>query len=115
MDIKHRVGLRIRAIRKRRGLTQEALGERAGRSADTISALERGKSLPSFETLERLAVELNVPIKDFFDFEDDDAASPKRAALVATITDVARSLTYDALEIAAAQIQTLARRTPPRA
>lgn len=79
MDTKTRVGLRIRAIRKSRNLTQEELGNLLERSVDAVSNLERGVSHPSFETLDRLSQALNVPVREFFEFEGGDEVSPKRA------------------------------------
>jgi transcriptional regulator with XRE-family HTH domain len=109
MGIKHRVGLRVQTIRKRRGLTQEQLAERIGRTMESVSALERGKNFPSLATLERLATTLDVPIRDFFDFDQSDAtASQKRTVLLAAVTDAVRALDDRQLRIAAAQIDALA-------
>ncbi len=46
METKKRVGLRIKAIRKAKGLTQEEMGALLGRSVDAISNLKRGVSHP---------------------------------------------------------------------
>jgi tetratricopeptide (TPR) repeat protein/transcriptional regulator with XRE-family HTH domain len=52
----HNVGSLLKRYRRASGLTQEALAERAGISADTISELERGVNLrPRQDTLDRLA------------------------------------------------------------
>ena len=59
---------RLRLIRERRGLTQDALAKKVGVRQATISDLETGKSQRiTFRLLERLARELGVPPKDFFD------------------------------------------------
>lgn len=106
MELKQRVALRIKSIRQRRGLTQEQLAERVERSVDAISNLERGLSLPGFETLERLAAVLKVPVKDFFDF-GEASSDPARVALLVAINDTARSLTTSDLEVALRQIEAL--------
>jgi tetratricopeptide (TPR) repeat protein/transcriptional regulator with XRE-family HTH domain len=50
------VGTLLKRYRRAAGLTQEALAERAGISADTISTLERGSNLsPRSDTIDRLA------------------------------------------------------------
>src|SRR5215469_8488387 len=50
------IGTLLKRYRRAAGLTQEALAERAGISADTISALERGGNLhPRNDTIDRLA------------------------------------------------------------
>lgn len=90
-----------------RGLTQEALAEKAERSVDGISALERGLVLPGFETLERLASVLKVPLATFFvDAEDD---SRERAALRARLIAIAEELPDDLLGVAVDQIAMLGR------
>ncbi|HOJ89424.1 MAG TPA: helix-turn-helix transcriptional regulator [Pseudothermotoga sp.] len=54
--------LRIRELREQKDLTQEALAKRANLSPKTISCYERGKAMPSFRALVRIAKALNVPI-----------------------------------------------------
>lgn len=107
MSLKKRVGLRIRQIRKQRGLTQEALAERSDRSVDGISALERGLVLPGLETLERLAEVLDVPLSDFFDGPDNE--SRERANLRARLAALVGELPDDALAIAVDQVAVLAK------
>ena len=68
-------GKRLRDLRKQRGITQEQLAEEASISVDFLSLVERGINAPSFETLEKLACALNVPIKQFFNFDSSDYKS----------------------------------------
>lgn len=107
MGTKHRVGSRIQALRKHRGLTQPQLAELIGRSVDAVSNLERGISAPNFETLERLSDKLNVPVKDFFDFKNDPD-DPRRVANISKLLDFARQLDDAHLDIAVDQIGALA-------
>ena len=65
-------GRRLRQLRRERDFTQEQLAEVAEVSVDLVSNIERGVNAPSFETLERLASALSVPIKDLFDFHNAD-------------------------------------------
>jgi len=109
MDTKKRVGLRIRAIRKQKELTQDQLAELMGRSVDAISNLERGVSHPSFETLERLSETLEAPVKSFFEFEGGADISAKRAALLEELTTVAAQLKDKELEIGVKQLKALVR------
>lgn len=108
MDIKNRAGLRIQTFRRRRELSQQQLAEKVERSVDTISHLERGVSLPGLETLIRLSGELDVPILELIDLEGDNGVSPKRARLLATVTDIARSLNDQDLALAVRQMEALA-------
>jgi transcriptional regulator with XRE-family HTH domain len=52
---------RIRALRERRGLTQEDFAARCGISVSFASLLERGERSPSYETLLQVAGALAVP------------------------------------------------------
>ena len=108
MSTKKKVGIRIKVFREARGWSQEQLAERTDRSVRTISTLEQGVHLPNFNTLEKLSKALKVPIHDFFDFRDNE--SEKRTAMIAEITDTARSLSEAKLKIATDQIKALAKR-----
>ena len=52
---KQLLALRLKELRKSRGLTQEKLAEMIGRDTKHISKLEIAGSYPSVETLERIA------------------------------------------------------------
>lgn len=108
MDLQHRLGARIRAFRKRRGWSQEDLAEHAGLSEDTVSAWERGKSLPSIKLLIAAAEALAVPVEAFFG-APEETESTKRAELLARLTDAARDLPDETLEYAAETVEGLAR------
>lgn len=99
MNLKDRVASRIKTIRKLRGLTQEQLAQRVDRTVFAISQLERGRSLPSFETLERLSAALDVPVKEFFDDGSEATSmSPHRLNLTTAIADRVRSMADDEIE-----------------
>jgi transcriptional regulator with XRE-family HTH domain len=66
---KELLGMRIREVRKARGLSQEKLAEKVGVDPKQISRIEGGKSAPSFETLESIAIHLQVEMKDLLDFQ----------------------------------------------
>lgn len=51
---------RLKEARKLRGWNQEELGEKAGMPATTIAHFEGGTRRPSFESLRRLAVALEI-------------------------------------------------------
>jgi transcriptional regulator with XRE-family HTH domain len=61
------IGPKLRALRRRRGLSLRALAELCGLSANTISLVERGKTSPSVATLHRLATGLGVSMTFFFE------------------------------------------------
>jgi transcriptional regulator with XRE-family HTH domain len=62
MDLKRRIAVKLRTIRKDRKLTQEGLAALIGRSVDAVSNIERGKGLPSLGTLEAIAAKLQFPL-----------------------------------------------------
>lgn len=53
-------GLRVRATRQRRGLSQEALAHDARLHPTHVSLIERGQRSVRLETVERLALALRV-------------------------------------------------------
>ena len=57
-------GERIRYIRKSKGLTQKALGELCGIAEPTIRRYELGKLNPKYETLQKIAKAMDVPISE---------------------------------------------------
>jgi transcriptional regulator with XRE-family HTH domain len=61
------IGPKLRALRKRRGLSLRALAELCGLSPNTISLVERGKTSPSVATLHRLVTALGVSMTFFFE------------------------------------------------
>ncbi|MEK7477566.1 MAG: helix-turn-helix transcriptional regulator [Candidatus Coatesbacteria bacterium] len=60
------LGLRVRAERRRLGLTQERLAERLRLSANFIAHLEKGSRQPSLDTIVALARVLGVSISRLF-------------------------------------------------
>jgi len=63
------LGARIREVRKLRQLSQERLAEKVGLEPKQISRIEGGKSSPSMDTLEAIARELQVDMKDLLDYQ----------------------------------------------
>ena len=108
MDIKSRVALRIKTIRKARGLTQEDLAAMIERSVDAISNIERGISLAGYDTLDRLALGLNVPIAEFF--AEPESEGNHRTESIQRLVDAARALDDADLEKATTIIEVMAGR-----
>lgn len=70
-EIHIRFGKRLRKLRRSKDLTQEQLAYMVGVSTEFISNIERGRNAPSFDTLERLATTLDVPVNILFEFGED--------------------------------------------
>lgn len=62
-DIIDRIGLNIRIIRERRGLTQEKLAELSGLHRAYIGQIERGEKNIGLRNLEKIAKALNIKIQ----------------------------------------------------
>ena len=68
LSLRRQFGIRLKAIRLERELTQEQFAELVGISVDFLSLIERGINAPSFEKLEQIGGKLHVPVRDLFDF-----------------------------------------------
>jgi transcriptional regulator with XRE-family HTH domain len=78
MDIKEMIGARIKEIRAKNGLTQEAVAERMDISPKYLSSIERGKENPTLNTLIKLSESLEVNLGEMFSFvELEDPAKRK--------------------------------------
>ncbi|RAI09998.1 MAG: XRE family transcriptional regulator [Candidatus Melainabacteria bacterium] len=69
MDNKKKLGLKIKELRKRKGLTQEELAELIQMEQNSISVMESGRNFPTLGTLEKIAKVLDVNLSDFFDYD----------------------------------------------
>jgi transcriptional regulator with XRE-family HTH domain len=60
IDIKEIFSENLRKIRRKKGLTQEKLAEKASMSLQYLALLEIGRKFPSGEMLEKLATALGI-------------------------------------------------------
>jgi transcriptional regulator with XRE-family HTH domain len=67
VSLRKRFGLRIAALRKAAGLSQEAFADRCGFARSYMSRIERGKGNPSLDAIETLASALKVPVVKLFE------------------------------------------------
>jgi transcriptional regulator with XRE-family HTH domain len=70
MDIKLKVGQRIKELRKELGLSQEKLAYEAEVDRTYVTDVENGRRNVSLEILERLVKALKVSFADFFDAKE---------------------------------------------
>jgi transcriptional regulator with XRE-family HTH domain len=112
MDLKHRIGLRVKTARAQRGLTQEQLAELIGKTTETVSNIERGHTLPPLDTLESVAKHVGAALRDFFDDAEQLSESDRqRLELEARLLQLSRSLSPADLKVAVAQLEALAHRS----
>lgn len=64
-----RLGKRIKYLREKAHLTQEKLAEKSDISLDYMGKIEVNINKPGLKTILKLSNALDVPIKEFFDFE----------------------------------------------
>lgn len=72
LNINEKIGIKIRLLRTKLKLSQEKLAEFSDLSKTSISAIERGESNPSIETLDRIAHALNIELKELVDVSKID-------------------------------------------
>ena len=70
MDIKLKVGQRMRELRKKNKLSQESLAYNAEVDRTYVTDVENGRRNVSVEILERLIKALNVSISEFFNAKE---------------------------------------------
>src|SRR2546425_13011103 len=70
------LGQRLRALRKQRALSQERLGKGSGLSGKIIGEVERGEKSISIDSLYRVSVALEVPLRDLTDVGDKSSTVP---------------------------------------
>ena len=70
MDIKLRVGQRIKELRKRLELSQEALANEAEVDRTYMTDVENGRRNISVEVLERIVSALKVSYSEFFNSKE---------------------------------------------
>lgn len=103
--LKSYIGSQLRIRRNAAGLGQAELGARIERTAEAISNIETGKSLPSIDTL----LALGVSAVDFLpDGETREMVSATRMKREAEIMQLVRGLSDKELEVALAQVKALA-------
>ena len=88
---RRRLGLRLRELRRLRGLTTRALSERSGVSSSMINQIETATTGASATSLRRIASGLDVPLADFFLSGDPVAAASDGGAAAGSVSVVRRS------------------------
>ena len=86
------IGKRVKTAREKAGLSQERLAEIIGKTKDTVSNIERGRNMPTLETMQRICDGTNVSVA--YLFEDYSPERP-RIELKARMDHAFNSLTDD--------------------
>lgn len=80
-----RLGRNLAIRRKSLGWTQEFLAQHMGVETETISRFERGVTVPSLKTIEKLAEMLSVTIADLLD--EEPPSEPSQLEVLARILE----------------------------
>lgn len=67
MNIKEKLGIRISELRKEKLLSQEKLALKSNIDRAYMHLIEKGKTNVSIELIEKIAISLNISIKELFD------------------------------------------------
>lgn len=93
---KELLGARIKEIRKIRGLSQDELSEKIDIDPKHLSRIEVGRGFPSLDTLDTIAVALNVEMKDFFEFAHEGTSAKE---LIKTLEGLAKETDEERLRL----------------
>lgn len=66
MNIKQKLGLRIRELRKEKGISQEELAFKAGIDRTYMTSVENGKRNISIQNIEKIIIALETSFEKFF-------------------------------------------------
>ena len=90
------LGERIRALRSKRGLSQEQLALKAGLTPSFIGQIERGLKSPTVTSIEKIVNALDVKFEDVFSF--DVPVSEKDNSVIEKINYILSSRTTEEQE-----------------
>lgn len=90
--MKPHFGKQLKAARKAKGYTQEALGALLGMKGNSVARLERGKNAINWRNLEKLGELLGQPASFYFSDEKPQAASSAVVTRSTLIGDIVMAL-----------------------
>ena len=66
MNINTQLGMRIKYLRKQKGMSQEDLALESGVNKNYLSDLERGNRNPTVKVLAKIAYSLDITLEELF-------------------------------------------------
>ena len=91
MDIGKVIGIRLRELRKLKGLNQVKMADLSGVNPKYYSEIERGRRNVTIKILEKITTKLGVTLEDLFRFPTDKKLSQKGEEVVALVTTLLKS------------------------
>ncbi len=70
--VSKKIGIKIKLLRNKIGISQEELGFKAELNKNSIGAIERGESSPTIDTLDQIAHALEITLVDLVDVSKID-------------------------------------------
>jgi transcriptional regulator with XRE-family HTH domain len=86
------LGDRLKALRLRLGLSLRALADRSGVTYGALSHIENGRSSPSVSTLKKVLAAMDTTMGEFFSAEDDDEQQRRERRFVFRARDLVNVL-----------------------
>ncbi len=86
MKFGKKVCARIREIRKSMKLTQSQFAELAGLSEDSVGKIEREDTVPTIDTLYKIATGLKIPVERLLPLEKQAPATRRNKAIEDFVT-----------------------------
>ncbi|WP_063565986.1 helix-turn-helix transcriptional regulator [Paenibacillus sp. O199] len=93
------VGARIKVLRKDKGLSQEALGEKGGFHFTYIGQVERGEKNVSLINLGKIAEALDVNVSQLFAYVNDEIELTDTDIMIQEIVDMLRDASLDNIQL----------------
>jgi len=93
------VGARIRVLRKERGYSQEALGEKGGFHFSYIGQIERGEKNVSLVNLAKIAESLEVNLIQLFAYVDEEFNFTESEVVIQEIVAMLRDASPDSIQL----------------
>ncbi|MFB5675895.1 helix-turn-helix domain-containing protein [Paenibacillus terreus] len=94
------VGAQIRALRKERGLSQEALGEKGGFHFTYIGQIERGEKNVALFNLAKIADALGVNVSQLFAYVHEEIELTEAELDIQDVVSMLRKSTPDKVRLA---------------
>ncbi|MGG1617928.1 helix-turn-helix domain-containing protein [Paenibacillus sp. NRS-1782] len=94
------VGARIRVLRKEKGLSQEALGEKGGFHFSYIGQIERGEKNVSLLNVAKIAKALDVNLIQLFSYVSEDPKMTESDEEIMQIITMLRKSSPDKVRLA---------------
>ncbi len=83
------------------------MAERIDRTTEAVSNIERGRSLPPLDILDKIAELTNCPLSSLVEMPTEGGRLSERASLEMQLLATGRNLTIEKLRIAVLQINAL--------